>query len=126
MKKNQTEALEFLLTLIINSITLMLASSIFEGFYVASFGYAIITSIVISILTTIVKPFLKIMLLPITILTTGLFYPFINVIILKLASFIIGDAFVIEGWFIPFFISIFISVVTLVLNNLITNRIVGR
>ena len=65
-------------------------------------------------------------LLPITILTTGLFYPFINVIILKLASFIIGDAFVIEGWFIPFFISIFISVVTLVLNNLITNRIVGR
>ena len=80
--------LEYTLTLIINSIVLILASKIFKGFYIQSFGYAIITSLVISLLSSTVKPFLKLIFLPVTVITTGIFYPFINVIILKLASLI--------------------------------------
>ena len=118
--------LEYTLTLIINSIVLILASKIFKGFYIQSFGYAIITSLVISLLSSTVKPFLKLIFLPVTVITTGLFYPFINVIILKLASLIMGDAFVVEGWILPFFIALFISFTTLILDKLITKNVIGE
>ena len=118
--------LEYTLTLIINSIVLILASKIFKGFYIQSFGYAIITSLVISLLSSTVKPFLKLMFLPVTVITTGIFYPFINVIILKLASLIMGDTFVVEGWILPFFIALFISFTTLILDKLITKNEIGE
>lgn len=118
--------LEYTLTLIINSIVLILASKIFKGFYIQSFGYAIITSLVISLLSLTVKPFLKLIFLPVTVITTGIFYPFINVIILKLASLIMGDAFVVEGWILPFFIALFISFTTLILDKLITKNMIGE
>lgn len=118
--------LEYTLTLIINSIVLILASKIFKGFYIQSFGYAIITSLVISLLSSTVKPFLKLIFLSVTVITTGIFYPFINVIILKLASLIMGDAFVVEGWILPFFIALFISFTTLILDKLITKNVIGE
>ena len=118
--------LEYTLTLIINSIVLILASKIFKGFYIQSFGYAIITSLVISLLSSTVKPFLKLIFLPVTVITTRIFYPFINVIILKLASLIMGDAFVVEGWILPFFIALFISFTTLILDKLITKNVIGE
>ena len=118
--------LEYTLTLFINSIVLILASKIFKGFYIESFEYAIITSLVISLLSRVVKPFLKLVFLPVTVITTGIFYPFINVIILKLASLIMGNAFIVEGWILPFFIAIFISFVTLMLDKVITKNIIGE
>lgn len=118
--------LEYTLTLIINSIVLILASKIFKGFYIQSFSYAIITSLVISLLSSTVKPFLKLIFLPVTVITTGIFYPFINVIILKLASLIMGDTFVVEGWILPFFIALFISFTTLILDKLITKNVIGE
>ena len=105
---------------------LILASKIFKGFYIQSFGYAIITSLVISLLGSTVKPFLKLIFLPVTVITTGIFYPFINVIILKLASLIMGDTFVVEGWILPFFIALFISFTTLILDKLITKNVIGE
>lgn len=125
-KETKYMILEMLLTLLINSVSLMLASKIFEGFYIASFGYAIITSLVISFLGRLVKPTLELLLLPMTIITTGLSYPLINVIILKLASLIMGNAFVVKGWILPFFISIFLSIITIVLDQIITKSIVGE
>ena len=116
---------EFILTIIINAISLLMATSIFKGFYINGFWYAIITAVVIIILNKTVKPIIKLLALPLTIYTLGLFYPFINVIILKLASFIIGDNFVVEGWIAPFFISLFISFMTIVLDALITKQIMG-
>ena len=118
--------LEYTLTLIINSIVLILASKIFKGFYIQSFGYAIITSLVITLLSSTVKTFLKLIFLPVTVITTGIFYPFINVIILKLASLIMGDTFVVEGWILPFFIALFISFTTLILDKLITKNVIGE
>ena len=118
--------LEYTLTLIINSIVLILASKIFKGFYIQSFGYAIITSLVISLLGSTVKPFLKLIFLPVTVITTGIFYPFINVIILKLASLIMGDTFVVEGWILPFFIALFISFTTLILDKKIKKNVIGE
>ena len=117
---------EWILTLLINSAVLVLASKIFKGFYISSFGYAIITSIVIMILNSTVKPLFKLLSLPITVMSLGLLYPINNVIILKLASLIMESTFVVECWFVPFFISIFISFANILLDSIITKTIVGN
>ena len=116
-----------LLELIVSAVTLMIASAIFKNFYVENIIYAILTALLISVLNATIKPFLIYLTLPITILTWGIFYPIVNVIILKLASILMGSAFIVKGWIIPFFISIFISVLTPLLHKLIVKPFIeGR
>lgn len=123
-KETKWTFIELGVKLLTNALVLLMATSIFKGFYVGGFWYAVITALVIMLLNLTIKPFIKILTLPITIYTVGLFYPFVNVIILKIASLLIGSNFIVEGWIIPFFISIFISIMNLVLDVTITKQIV--
>ncbi len=116
--------IEWLLTLLVNATAIVLATKIFKGFYVESFVYAIITSIVIMILNRLLKPTLKLLALPITVISLGILYPIVDTIILKIASLIMGKHLIVEGWVIPFFVSIFISIVTVILDALITKSII--
>lgn len=125
IKKDKVLFLELILTLLINSVVLILSTKIFKGFMISSFGYAILTSLIILILNKTIKPILNIVALPITIMSLGILYPFINVIILKLASLIMGQAFIVEGWFVPFFISIFISISTIFLETIMQKVLKG-
>jgi len=124
-KTRVTIVIEFGLTVLVNALVLLMAHSIFNNFYVESFWYALIAALVIMILNEFVKPIIKILTLPLTIFTLGMFYPFVNVIILKLAGLIMGDKFIVDGWFVPFFIAIFISIMTIILNLVVTKQIVG-
>ena len=126
-KYNKQDELIMLLELLVSAVTLMLASAIFKGFYVENIIYALLTALIISVLNATIKPFLVFITLPITVLTWGIFYPIVNVIILKLASILMGSAFIVEGWILPFFIAIFISIVTPLLNNLLVRPFIeGR
>lgn len=109
----------FVVRLLINTIVLLMASLIFKNFYIDGFFYALIGSLLISAFNQFLKPYLIILTMPITFFTFGLFYPFINVIILKLTSVFLGDHFIVIGWFIPLIISFFISFMTWFMENLI-------
>lgn len=112
--------LKWLISIMIYSFILLLASKIFEDFEIVNFGYAIITSIVLVLLNYTVKPLLKVLMFPITILTTGLLYPLIDVIILKIAALIIPTGLIVKGWFVPFIVVIFISIFAVILDSIIT------
>lgn len=101
---------EFIIDTLVGAIILLLAQKLFNDIYIASFGYAFLAALIISLLNNTIKYFLVIFFMPITILSLGLFYPIIDVIILKITSFFLGSNFNIIGWFTPFFISIFISI----------------
>lgn len=117
---NRKDALiTMLLELIVSALTLMLASTIFKGFYVENIIYAMLTALLISVLNATIKPVLIMLTLPVTIMSLGILYPIVNVIILKLASLLMGNSFIVEGWILPFFIAIFISLVTECLEALI-------
>ena len=85
--------------------------------------YAVIASIIIYILNQTIKPVLFFITLPITALTMGLFYPLINVLILYITSFILGDKFQITGIIIPFFIAILISLLNIIMEGIIIKPI---
>lgn len=112
-----------LISLVVSALILMMASSIFKGFYVESFWIALITAGVITVLNYLLKPFLVFLTLPITVASLGICYPIVNVIILKIASLIMGASFQVEGWLAPFFIAIFISLMNILLQNMIVKPI---
>ena len=124
-KSTSALIIEWTLTAVVNALVILMAASIFVGIYVESVGWAILAGTIIMILNKTIKQALTILALPLIILTLGLFYPFVNVIILKLTAWLIGDAFIVNGWIIPFFVAIFISIMTIILDLLITKRIVG-
>lgn len=117
--------IEWILTSVVNTLVILMAATIFTAISVESVGYALIAGVIIMIFNKTIKQALTILALPLIILTMGLFYPIVNVIILKLTAWIIGDAFIVSGWFVPFFVAIFISIMTIILDLLITKRIVG-
>lgn len=126
MEKDNVIAIEFIVVTIVNAMSLMVVSYLFNGIYISSFLYAIITSLVIFILNETVKPFIKTLMMPINLLTLGLFYPFVNVFVLKIASFFLGNNFRIPGLIRPFFISIVLTFISLILNDVITNKVMRK
>ena len=92
---------EWLLYMFGYAIVLILVSVLFsKTFYINNsyYGlYAFVAAIIIYVLNQTIKPILFYITLPITALTMGLFYPILNVLILYITSFILGDNFQIHG-----------------------------
>lgn len=134
MKKDKKSRIYNLLDLIIGvliySLVLLTFSLIFKNtIYIDNsyFGlWSVLASIIILVLNRTVKPLLIWLTLPITALTLGLFYPFINVLILKLTDFILYNHFNISGYIMPFVIAILISFVNLILNGVVHKVLGGK
>ena len=88
--------------------------------------YSLIASIIIYILNKTIKPVLFELTIPITGITMGLFYPVINVIILKLTDFILGNHFDTHGTISLFFTAILISFINILIDELIIKPIIKR
>ena len=108
------------------TIVLIIASIIFKKtIYIDSSFYGLwglLTVVIIFILNRTVKPILFWLTLPITGITLGLFYPLINVLILKITDFILLSHFEIKGIFFVIIVSIFISILNWIMDNLVINK----
>ncbi|HMH13886.1 MAG TPA: phage holin family protein [Edaphobacter sp.] len=71
---------------ILNAVALLVVSHIVEGFVVSGFVSALIAVIVIGLFNATLGLFLKLITLPIGILTFGIFFLFINAVILMFSS----------------------------------------
>lgn len=122
--------IEWLIYMIGYAIVLITVSVLFPSFEINNryFGlYALLASIIIYLLNQTIKPVLTYITLPITVLSWGLFYPIINVIILYITSFILGTSnFQITGIIAPFFIAIIISFLNILMEGLILKPITKR
>ncbi|MDD4036057.1 MAG: phage holin family protein [Bacilli bacterium] len=127
--KKKNNLIEWLVYLICYTLVLITVSVLCESLYIdnAYFGlYALIATLIISVLNITIKPVLVVLTLPITTLTLGIFYPFINVIILKIVDFILGSHFEIKGFFMAFFIAILISIMNFLMESIIIKPILTR
>ena len=122
--------IDWLIHMIGYALILICMSVLFpKSFYINNeyFGlYGLIVAVIIYWLNQTVKPMIVLFTLPITGLTLGIFYPFINLIILYLVSFLLGSNFTIHGLWIPFLISILISVTNILLDDLILKPMLER
>ena len=117
------KVLDILSTILVNMIVIIMATKIFKNINVDSVFYTFLVAVLLMIFNKCVKPLLNLIMLPINIYSLGITYPFVNVIILKLISLLLGKHFVLSGWFSAFFISIFISIMTILIDSIIGKEI---
>ncbi len=120
-KENFYRFLDWLIKMIGYSLILIITSLLFKHtLYIDKdwFGlWSFLAAIIIYLLNKTVKPILFKLTIPITGITLGLFYPFINLIILKLVSIILGDHFEIYGIIYAVCASILISILNIIMDN---------
>ena len=109
------------------TVILMLMTLVFKNsLYIDNSYYGLwclIASILIYLLNKTIKPFLVWLTIPITGITLGLFYPFINLIILKIVSLILGKHFAIYGIWFAVLVSICISVLNVLLDMTVFKKL---
>ena len=113
---------EWIVYMVCYAIILVTVSIMFKSLDISNeyYGlYPLLAAIIIYILNQTIKPVLTFLTLPLTVLSWGLFYPIINVIILYITSFILGDKFQVKGIVIPFFIAIIISLLNILMEGLV-------
>lgn len=116
----------FSVGIVVYAIVLVIASNLFRGIYVENFFYAIIAALILSLLNSTIKPVLVYWTLPLSVLTFGIAYPVVNMIILKLCDILMGSSFGVSGFFSTFIIAIFISGMRMLLDQMITMKVGKR
>ncbi len=107
-------------------LVLFIVDALFNSFDVDNFWYEILVVLIIYILNKTIKPVIVRITIPITAITFGLFYPFINLFILKVVDLILGDHFNIYGFFSSLLISVCISIMNFLVEELIVKPIIRR
>jgi putative membrane protein len=110
--------MRLLLNWLLSAISLLLVSKFMPGFQVRGFTAALIAALVIGLVNATLGLFLKILTLPLTILTLGIFWWVINAFMLMFASFLLRPDFVVTG-FLPAFVgAIVLSLINMLLRAL--------
>ena len=104
------------------TIVFIFVTSFFNSIYIDS-NHLIIWSTIIVLLIYIMNKTIKLVLvtltIPITGLTLGLFYPCINVFILKLVDWLLGKHFQIKNLLIALFVAILLSITNFIMERII-------
>lgn len=119
--------MDWLCHLIGYTLVLIITSLIFpKNLFVDSnhfFIWGFVAILIIYIFNKTIKPLLFWVTIPLTAITMGLFYPIINVFILKLTDLILGSHFQITGIFSLFFVSIIISILNTIMDHFFVNKL---
>ena len=126
-KKKINKYLDWFIHMIGYTIVLISISVIFtKSMYIDNsyFGlWGLIAVLIIFVLNRTIKPLLVWLTLPLTALTLGLFYPVINMFILKITDLVLFSHFQIHGILSLFIISIVISVMNAIMDNVIIDNL---
>lgn len=115
--------MRFLLRLLINAAALWVAVHIVPGIrYTGDLGPLLVVALIFGLLNAFIRPLLKLLSLPIIILTLGLFALLINAFMLWLTgrlSGAFGIPFQVDGCLAAIFGSIIVSIVSAILSMLL-------
>ncbi len=122
---NREDLLKFIVSILVYTAVLLITNYLFKwrGIYIDNTTSALIAALILSLLNYTIKPLLIYWTLPLTILTYGIAYPIVNMIILKICDVLMGYHFDVYGFWSLFCVSIFISALKMFLDNLITKKV---
>lgn len=107
--------MKLLASLLVNGLAVGLSAYLLPGVSVGSWQALLVTTVVLGILNTLVKPIIHIVSLPVTILTLGLFSIVINGLMVWIASRLVGG-FEVQSFFWAIGFSIVLSIISTVLG----------
>ncbi len=101
----------FLTKIIVNLIAFTIVGTMFKGVHIDGIFTLIAISVLFGLLNAFVKPLLTIITIPLTAITFGIFYLFINGFMVWLTSVLISG-FTIAGFSTAFWSAIFLSLIS--------------
>jgi putative membrane protein len=101
-----------------SAASLAIAAYVVPGIEIRSVGTALIAPLVIGFVNATLGVFLKVLTLPLTILTLGLFWIIINGLMLQIAAFLVPGFFV-AGFGSALLGAILLSIINMVLRGLL-------
>ena len=110
--------MRLLLNWLLSAISLLIVSHVVPGFVVQGFTAALIAALVIGLVNATIGLFLKIITLPLTLLTLGIFWLVINALMLMFASTLLSPNFMVRGFWPAFWGAVVLSLINMVLKGL--------
>ena len=110
--------LDLLIHWFLSAGSLLIVAFLFPGIQVAGLGTALLAPVAIGLINATLGILLKIITLPLTLLTLGLFWFIINAFMLQLAASIV-PGFYVAGFFSAFFGAIVLSIINMILRALV-------
>ena len=120
------KGVDWLLYMIGYTIVFIIVTSFFKSIYIDSDHLIIWSAIIVLVIYALnktVKPILFKLTIPITGITLGLFYPCINVFILKLVDWFLGPHFEVKNLLIALFVAILLSITNFIMEEIIKSII---
>lgn len=109
-----------LIRILISAVAVYLAARFVPGISISGgIGTALIVAIVLGLLNAFLKPILVLLTIPITIITLGLFYLVINVLMVYLTANLVSG-FAVNGFIAALLFSIVVSIVTWVIDSILS------
>ena len=112
--------LRLLLNWILSALALIIVAHVVPGFYMRGFGTALWAAVVIGLINATLGALLKLITLPLTLLTLGIFWLVINALMLWIAT-----AFV-PGFQISGFVAAFVGAIVLMLVNMLFRALLPK
>jgi len=112
--------MNLIIRLLVTAVVAFFLTKVLSGVHIDGFSTALVFAIVLGVLNLIVTPILKILGLPLTILTLGLFSLVINALVILIADYFI-DGMQVNGFWWAFIFSIALSLITSLLSGIFTS-----
>jgi putative membrane protein len=106
-------ALRILLNWLLSALAVEVVAHLVHGFHVSGVAAALLAALVIGLVNATLGLVLKIITLPLTILTLGVFWFVINGLMLELASALLSPAFRVDSFASAFWGAIVLSLVNI-------------
>src|SRR5262245_55391665 len=102
----------------LSALSLIIVAHIVPGFQVNSFGTALVAALVFGLINATLGVLLKVLTIPLTIVTFGIFLFVINALMLRMTSGLVSG-FYVESFGPAFIGAIVLALVTTVLRHLV-------
>lgn len=107
----------FLIRLVINMIALSITAELLPGIAInGGAGTLLLIALVFGIVNAVLKPILLVLTCPMVILSLGLFVLVINGVMLLITSALLGDRFVVNGFWTAFLGGIVMGIASIVIE----------
>jgi putative membrane protein len=103
---------------LLTAVSLIVVAHLVPGFRVAGFGTALVAALAVGLINATLGLLLKLVTLPLTIITFGLFLLVINALMLRLASAVVAG-FEVTGFGPAFLAAIVLAVLNTVMRHLV-------
>lgn len=120
--------MQLLLRWLLSAIALYVTVRIGQGLHLSRFWVApglagveglLVTSFALGIVNAVLRPLIRMLTLPLTCLTFGLFALVVNAVLFWLASQIVPQKFHVAGWEAPLFGTVVMGVFSGLINHLV-------